>query len=166
MISRSLGVLYETYICRHGSVSYPSTTNENWQPMSRYMAVGLLHIPLGVAILSFKGSSKIPVKMTYDLHLSSSACFSVAHLCLYVSATESCAVSNCSVLYILIFEPYLKDNLGSTDKAEFSLLRYRKRRLFPNRTHVQRYCHPGFYTLSWYIRISLFSQPTNRLRDS
>ena len=32
-----------------GSISHPSITTV-WQPISRYTAVGLLHIPLGIAL--------------------------------------------------------------------------------------------------------------------
>jgi hypothetical protein len=31
-------------------ISHPSTTILKWQPISRYTAVGLLHIPLGIAL--------------------------------------------------------------------------------------------------------------------
>src|SRR5690625_870764 len=52
-------------------------------------------------------------------------------------------------------------NLGFTDKAGLSLLCWHKRRLFTNRTHVQRYRYLGFYTCSWYIIIRcLLGLPT------
>ncbi len=67
---------------------------------------------------------------------------------------HGCWITPHTARYCLIA---LKDipnsNLGFTDKAGFSLLCYHKRRLFTNRTHVQRYRHSGFYTCSWYIII-------------
>lgn len=77
------------------------------QPISRYTAVGLLHIPLGIALS----------------HLS---------------------------------------NLGFTDKAGFSLMCYHIRRLFTNRTHVQKHCHLSVYECSRYIIVSQLLLPIDR----
>ncbi len=39
---------YNLYLS--GRISHPSTTNYVWQPISRYTAVRLLYIPLGIAL--------------------------------------------------------------------------------------------------------------------
>ena len=53
-------------------------------------------------------------------------------------------------------------DLGFTDRAGFSLMCYHIRRLFTNRTHVQRYRHLSFYECSRYIVVSLIHLPIDR----
>lgn len=94
-----------------------------------------------------------------NLHHSRSCILVLPILAAYKSI-HGCWITPHTARYCLIAR-VSNSNLGFTDKAGFSLLCYHKRRLFTNRTHVQRYRHSGFYTCSWYIIIRLlFSLPT------